>query len=55
MRNYIAATKRLENARLVEFSAVHRAAKDARAEFERLREELRGASHPEKVNKPLSG
>jgi hypothetical protein len=45
MRNYIDAATRLQNTEIAEFSAAHRAAQDARAEFERLRAELRRASH----------
>jgi hypothetical protein len=39
VRNYIDAAKRLQNAAIAEFSAIHRSARDARAEFERLRGE----------------
>jgi hypothetical protein len=38
---------------LAEFSAAHRAAENARAEFERLREELRRASHREDLDAGL--
>jgi hypothetical protein len=50
LRKYITATKRLEGVALVEFSAAHRSARDARAEFERVREELRRASHSEDLD-----
>jgi hypothetical protein len=45
VRNYINAAKRLQNAAIAEFSAAHRAAEDARAEFERLRGGFWRASH----------